>query len=194
SAFNAHYSRKGDALIRAALRLPVDKVHVTSSYGQRIHPVTGKKTFHYGVDYRGAVGDPVYTVANGIVTDTGYDPVSGKKITVQHDDRTKTVYYHLSDILVKKGQKVTSRQQIAKIGRTGRVTGPHLHFGVVDQRGKWVNPMNRKMIATPKLQGERYARFLVQMEEIDDLIKEHIYNEKMLARYTLIGLGGNDLF
>ncbi|MDY0016775.1 MAG: M23 family metallopeptidase [Candidatus Delongbacteria bacterium] len=194
SAFNAHYSRKGEALIRAALRLPVDKVHVTSSYGQRIHPVTGKKTFHYGVDYRGAVGDPVYTVANGVVTDTGYDPVSGKKITVRHDDGTKTVYYHLSSILVKKGQKVTSRQQIAKIGRTGRVTGPHLHFGVVDHRGKWVNPMKRKMIATPKLQGERYARFLVQMEEVDNLIKEHINNEKMLARYTLIGLGGNELF
>ncbi len=192
SAFNAHYTRKGEALIRAALRLPVDKVHVTSSYGQRIHPVTGKKTFHYGVDYRGATGDPVYSVSKGTVASTGYDAVSGNKITIEHQDNTKTVYYHLSKILVKKGQKVGSRQKIAEIGRTGRVTGPHLHFGVVDNRGKWVNPMNRKMIATPKLEDERYARFLVQMEDIDNLIRDHLTKERMFADYTLIGLSGTD--
>jgi murein DD-endopeptidase MepM/ murein hydrolase activator NlpD len=193
SAFNAHYSRRGEALIRAALRLPVDKVHVTSSYGQRVHPVTGKKTFHYGVDYRGAVGDPVYSVASGVVRETGYDPISGNKITIEHHDKTKTVYYHLSKTLVKKGQKINARQRIAEIGSTGRVTGPHLHFGVMSPKGKWQNPMNRKMIATPKLEGERYARFLVQMEDTDNLIESHLVRDRMLAGYTLIGLGGDEL-
>ncbi len=194
SAFNAHYSRKGEALIRASLRLPVDRVHVTSSYGQRIHPVTGKKSFHYGVDYRGTIGDPVYSVAEGIVKETGYDPISGNKITVEHQDKTRTAYYHLSKILVKKNQKVKARQKIAEIGDTGRVTGPHLHFGVLDAKGKWNNPLNRRMIATPRLEGERYARYLVQMEEIDSLIKEHLNKEKMLARYSLIGQCGYELF
>jgi murein DD-endopeptidase MepM/ murein hydrolase activator NlpD len=191
SAFNAHYTRKGEALISSSLRLPVDKVHVTSAFGNRIHPVTGIKTFHYGVDYRGAVGDPVYSISNGKIIATGYDNISGNKVTIEHPDKTKTVYYHLHKILVKSGQKVNARQKIATVGQTGRVTGAHLHFGIMDKKGKWINPMNRRMIATQKLEGERYARYIVQMDNIDEMIKNHINNEKMATEFTLINLNGS---
>lgn len=191
SAFNAHYTRGGDALIVTALRYPVDRVHVTSAFGQRIHPVTRKRSFHYGVDYRGAIGDPVYAVSTGVVTATGYDKISGNKITIQHPDRTQTVYYHLNKIRVKKGQKVTARQLIGDIGRTGRVTGPHLHFGVRDTAGKWINPMNRRMIATQKLEGERYARYLVQMDDIDKMMNDHLKRERMITEYSLRSIGEN---
>jgi murein DD-endopeptidase MepM/ murein hydrolase activator NlpD len=190
SAFNAHYTRKGEALINSSFRLPVDKVHVTSAFGNRIHPVTGVKTFHYGVDYRGNVGDPVYSIANGKVKATGYDNISGNKITIEHPDKTKTVYYHLNKILVKAGQKVNARQKIATIGKTGRVTGAHLHFGIMDKKGKWINPMNRRMIATQKLEGEKYARYLVQMDEIEKMINDHIDKERMTAEFTLMNLNG----
>lgn len=191
SAFNAHYTRGGEALIVTALRYPVDRVHVTSAFGQRIHPVTRKRSFHYGVDYRGAIGDPVYAVSTGVVTATGYDKISGNKITIRHPDKTKTVYYHLNKIRVKKGQNITARQRIGDIGRTGRVTGPHLHFGVQDSSGKWINPMNRRMIATQKLEGERYARYLVQMDEIDKMLTDHLKKERMITEYSLRSIGEN---
>ncbi|MFO7810135.1 MAG: M23 family metallopeptidase, partial [Candidatus Delongbacteria bacterium] len=185
SAFNAHYTKDGEALIITALRYPVDRVHITSAFGKRIHPVTRKRSFHYGVDYRGAIGDPVYAVSGGIVTSTGYDGISGNKITLRHPDNTRTVYYHLNKIRVKRGQHVSARQRIGDIGRTGRVTGPHLHFGVMSAQGRWINPMNRRMIATRRLEGERYARYLVQMDIIDDMMSSHIRRQKMISEYPL---------
>jgi murein DD-endopeptidase MepM/ murein hydrolase activator NlpD len=191
SAFNAHYTKQGDALINAGLRMPVDRVHVTSPYGYRIHPITRKRTFHYGVDYKGRTGDPVYAVAAGTVVSSGYDGLSGNKIVIRHSDRTQTYYLHLNRILVNKGQKVKARQRIATIGNTGRSTGPHLHFGIKDPKGKWANPMVKRMIATQKLEGERYARFLNQISDIDNMIAEHLANERKLTQYTLFHLGSD---
>jgi murein DD-endopeptidase MepM/ murein hydrolase activator NlpD len=176
SAYNAHYTKDGKALIHSALRLPIDKIHVTSPFGGRRHPVTGKRSFHSGVDYRGHIGDPVYAVAKGKIVYSGYDKLNGNKVVVKHTDGTKTYYLHLSKRLVKKGNSVVARQQIAKLGRTGRVTGPHLHFGIKSSKGKWVNPLLKRMIATPKLKAEKYARFLTQVEETS--LKVNEYREK----------------
>jgi len=191
SAFNAHYTKKGEALINAGLRLPVDRVHITSPYGYRIHPVTRSRTFHYGVDYRGRIGDPVYTVADGTIIYSGYDGLNGNKVVIKHKDKTQTFYLHLHKRLVQSGQKVKARQRIATIGNTGRSTGPHLHFSIRDPKGKWANPMNKRMIATQKLEGERYARFINQMDEIDDMIREYIAKERRLTEYTLFHLGSD---
>lgn len=185
SAYNAHYTKDGKALIHSALRLPVDKIHVTSSFGNRRHPVTGKRSFHSGVDYRGRIGDPVYAVAKGRVIYSGYDKLNGNKVVIKHSDGTKTYYIHLDKRLVKKGNNVVARQQIAKLGRTGRVTGPHLHFGIKSNKGKWVNPLLKRMIATPKLTGERYARFLTQMEEIDLKVQEFKEKNKLFSITSL---------
>ncbi|MBN2789819.1 MAG: peptidoglycan DD-metalloendopeptidase family protein [Candidatus Delongbacteria bacterium] len=185
SAYNAHYTKDGKALIHSALRLPVDKIHVTSTFGQRRHPVTGKRSFHSGVDYRGHIGDPVYAVAKGKVIYSGYDKLNGNKVVIKHSDGTKTYYIHLDKSLVKKGQTVKARQQIAKLGRTGRVTGPHLHFGIKDNKGKWANPLLKRMIATPKLTGEKYARFLTQIEEIDQKVHEFKEKNKLFSITSL---------
>lgn len=171
SIFNGHYTKNGKALIHTALRYPLDHIHVTSSFGYRVHPVTGKKRFHNGVDYRGRVGEPVYSVASGIVVKTGYDKIGGKKVVIKHADGTQTYYLHLSKILVKKYQVIKSRQIIGKVGRSGRVTGPHLHFGVKSARGKWLNPLKMKMIAAPVLKGKRLKEFKKQIEKILKLLK-----------------------
>ncbi len=191
SAYNAHYTKSGEALIVTALRYPVDRVHVTSPFGYRIHPVTRRRSFHNGVDYRGSIGDPVYAVASGVVIDTGYDNISGNRITIEHPDKTRTAYYHLNRIRVRRGQRVIARQRIGDIGRTGRVTGPHLHFGVMDPKGNWINPMNRRMIATKRLEGEKYARFLVQMDEIDELLSSHIRKERLFANGNINNPGSS---
>jgi murein DD-endopeptidase MepM/ murein hydrolase activator NlpD len=185
SAFNAHYTKDGKALIPNAMRLPVDRVHVTSPFGYRRHPVTGRRSFHNGVDYGGPTGSPIYAVAQGVVAEVSRTTYGGKKIVLKHADGTKTYYLHLHRQLVRQGQGVKPRQKIALMGRTGRVTGPHLHFGIKSPQGKWLNPLKKRMIATPKLKGKRYAAFKKQMKKTAALLKDTEKLQKWLRDYDL---------
>lgn len=169
STYNAHYTVEGEALIHSGLRYPVDRIHISSTYGMRIHPVTGRRKMHNGVDYAGPTGTPIYAVAPGKVVTSGYDKYSGNKVAIRHADGSTTYYLHLSKRLVSVGQQVRSRQLIAKMGNTGRSTGPHLHFGVKKPNGRWMNPLKKRMIATPKLSGDRLARLKEQITEIQGI-------------------------
>ncbi len=175
STYTAHYTKDGKALIHSALRYPLDKIHVTSNFGWRVHPVTKRRSFHNGVDYRGRIGTPIYAVATGKVEAVKNNKLSGKHVIIKHPDGTRTYYLHMSSISVRKGQGVSPRQVIGKVGKTGRVSGPHLHFGI-KYKGKWVNPLNKRMIATPKLKGKRLDKFKAQMKDILKL-KDRIERE-----------------
>lgn len=166
SSFNAHYTESGEALVFDGLRYPLDRLHVTSAYGSRIHPITGKRTVHHGIDYGSPKGTPVYAVAEGVVTVSGYDNLSGNKISIRHRDGSSSWYLHLHTRAVAKGAHVNTRQVIGRVGNTGRSTGPHLHFGFKDEKGRWMNPSKKTMIATPKLEGERLSRLKSQAKAI----------------------------
>ncbi len=167
STYNAHYTPLGEALVHSGLRYPVDRLHISSGYGWRIHPVTGGRKMHYGVDYAGPIGTPIYAVAPGKVVIAGYDKYSGKKVAIKHADNSLSYYLHLNSRSVSVGQQVRSRQMIGKMGRTGRVTGSHLHFGFKSSKGKWINPSKKRMIATPKLKGDRLAKLNKQINAIE---------------------------
>lgn len=171
SSFNAHYTEKGEALVFDGLRYPLDRLHVTSPFGSRIHPITGQRKTHYGIDYGSPTGTPVYAVAEGIVTVSGFDPFSGNKIAIRHRDRSESWYMHLSVRGVKVGSKVAARQCIGRVGSTGRSTGPHLHLGFKNEKGAWINPASKTMIAAPKLEGERLARLKKEVAEIRSQIE-----------------------
>lgn len=164
SSYNAYYTKDGSALVNNALRYPLDRIHVVSPFGYRVHPVTGRRALHNGVDLRGPTGTPVYAAARGIVTDSYFNKYGGNTLAIKHSDGTKSYYLHLSRKLARKGQSVVARQLIGKTGSTGRVTGPHLHFGIKTPQGKWVNPMRKRMIATPKLTGERMEMLQKQID------------------------------
>ncbi len=109
------------------LRQP--KLHVSSPYGWRIHPVTGKHKFHAGIDLR-ANYEPVYSMLPGKVLSVGYESKGGNFISLQHGT-IKVTYCHLSVIGVKKGDAVYAGQPIGVSGNSGQyTTGPHLHLGV----------------------------------------------------------------
>lgn len=118
---------------------PVEKGWISSRYGYRNDPFTGKKTFHHGVDVAGKKDSNVVAVASGIVTWTGERSGYGKLIEVRHADGYVTRYGHNSKILVKPGELVTQGQPIALMGSTGRSTGPHVHFEIA-RNGKTLNP------------------------------------------------------
>jgi murein DD-endopeptidase MepM/ murein hydrolase activator NlpD len=169
SSYNAHYTEGGEALIFSGLRYPLDKTHITSSYGMRRHPVTGQNTMHWGVDYRASAGTPVYAVADGKVVKSTYDDLSGHYIAIKHNDNTTSYYLHLNKRSVNVGSSVRARQVIGLSGNTGRSNGPHLHFGFKHTSGQWMNPLQKRMIATPKLTGEKLENLKIQTAGIKEI-------------------------
>lgn len=163
STYTAHYTLDGQALIRSGLRYPLSRLHVRSGYGWRHHPVTGKRAMHRGVDLRGRRGSPVHAVAGGRVVQSTYNQYAGNKVAIKHRDGSTSYYLHLDKRSVNKGSWVRPHQVIGTVGSTGRVTGPHLHFGFKKPSGAWMNPLNKRMIATPKLAGERFIKLQSQI-------------------------------
>jgi murein DD-endopeptidase MepM/ murein hydrolase activator NlpD len=101
---------------------------MTSSFGYRIHPIYGDWRFHYGIDFAGAAGTPIYAFAGGTVLATGRDSGYGNYLFIEHDGGFVTLYAHCQRIHVRSGQTVKAGQEVASIGSTGLSTGPHLHF------------------------------------------------------------------
>lgn len=174
SVWTGHYTREGKALVHSSLRYPLNRIHVTSTFGWRRHPVTGKRSFHYGADFRARVGTPVYAVAKGRVVQAGYRKLDGNMVELKHMDGTRTYYLHLSRILVGKGNLISAHQKIGLSGKTGRVTAAHLHFGIKAPGGKWLNPLSVRMIAAAKLPKKKLTRFSRQVERITSQLNHEL--------------------
>ena len=114
--------------------------HVTSSYGWRRHPLTGRGEFHYAIDIANLKGTPVRATADGRVVLAGWQGTYGRIVMIDHGHGFSTRYAHNSTILVKPEEKVKRGQIIALSGNTGLCTAPHLHYEVWYQ-GKPVNPL-----------------------------------------------------
>jgi murein DD-endopeptidase MepM/ murein hydrolase activator NlpD len=112
------------------LRWPTWPVVVTSSWGDREHPIHGGLQFHSGVDLKAERAQPVYASAPGTVVFAGWNGGYGKHLELQHDAHLVTRYSHLQSVLVSPGQVVKRGELIALAGDTGLATGPHLHFEV----------------------------------------------------------------
>lgn len=119
---------------------PVRGGWVSSTFGSRMHPMTGKKQFHQGVDIPGKVGAHVLAVAEGVVTRSQHTGDYGWVIEIDHGDDYATLYSHNRKNLVLQGQTVTKGESIAEVGSTGRSTGPHVHFEV-KKKNRRINPV-----------------------------------------------------
>ncbi len=114
--------------------------HLTSSFGYRVNPFTGKSTLHAGIDIATRVGTPVVAPARGTVVSAGWQNAYGNCVVINHGNSITTRYAHMSSFTVKEGQVVNRGDVIGAIGSTGRSTGPHLHYEV-RIAGTPVNPM-----------------------------------------------------
>lgn len=131
------YSSNVDAHIDFAVPLHGE---VTSEFGPRVHPITGKDSFHTGIDIGVPEGTRVNASAGGIVTEAGNSDIYGNFVKIKHDEHYVTFYAHCSEITVESGTVVRQGECVALSGNTGRyTTGPHLHFEV-QQNGESVNP------------------------------------------------------
>jgi murein DD-endopeptidase MepM/ murein hydrolase activator NlpD len=115
---------------------------VASGFGYRIDPVYKIKKFHEGIDFTAPTGTPIYATGDGVVEDVSYQARGyGNHIIINQGFGYKTLYGHCSSVVVKKGQKVKRGQLIAKVGNTGKSTGPHCHYEVWKNNEK-VDPIN----------------------------------------------------
>ncbi len=118
---------------------PIKKGWISSYYGYRSDPFTGKRTWHSGVDFAGKENSPVIAVAGGVVTEVGSNGGYGLLIEINHGSGLVTRYAHCKTAEVSVGDVVQKGQTIARMGSTGRSTGPHVHFEVI-KNGKSLNP------------------------------------------------------
>jgi murein DD-endopeptidase MepM/ murein hydrolase activator NlpD len=109
---------------------PIENINYTSNFGYRLDPFNGHQTFHEGVDFAAEAGTPINAAASGKVIYADFHAAYGKNVDIDHGNGLVTRYAHASELLVKEGDLVVRGQRIAKVGSTGRSTGPHLHFEV----------------------------------------------------------------
>lgn len=118
---------------------PIRSGWLSSNYGRRTSPFTGAQQFHKGVDFAGKLGSDVIAVAGGVVSYSGHRSGYGYLLEISHGSGYATRYAHNMENLVEVGQAVKKGQVIAKMGSTGRSTGPHVHFEVT-KNGRHINP------------------------------------------------------
>lgn len=124
----AYYGFNGQSSRKSYLSSPLEFSRVSSGYGMRFHPISGKQKAHLGVDYAAPTGTPVRTIADGVVSFAGTQRGYGNVIEITHRDNKSTLFAHLSRIDVRRGQQVSQGDFIGAVGSTGASTGPHLHF------------------------------------------------------------------
>jgi murein DD-endopeptidase MepM/ murein hydrolase activator NlpD len=168
-----YYDQNGDSLQRAFQRKPINGNYRLSSHfnPKRKHPVTGRVAPHNGTDWATPTGTPIVSTGDGVVAMTRKHPYAGNYVVIQHGSRYKTRYLHLSKILVRKGQKVSRGQRIGLAGATGRVTGPHIHYELLD-RGRPVNAMKANIPMANSVPKKQRAAFNDQRDEMDAMLKQ----------------------
>lgn len=114
---------------------------ISSPFGERVHPITGKKTFHDGVDIAIPTGTRLYSAVTGQVVKAYYSDSGGNMVTVRTESGWEVTYMHMDSISVSEGQTVFKGQFVGCSGNTGNSTGPHLHIRVHDADGRKINPV-----------------------------------------------------
>lgn len=154
------------ASTRSMLSQPLSRMKITSRFGIRRHPVSGRVKGHTGVDLSAPVGTPIRAAASGVVTRASYYSGYGRYIKISHTGAINTAYGHLSKIIVRSGQHVSQGQIIGYTGNTGITTGPHLHYEVI-KNGSFVNPLSFVKQEPQKLAGKKLRKFNQFKKEVN---------------------------
>lgn len=164
----AYYDAQGKSAKRSLMRTPIDGARLSSGYGMRKHPVLGYSKMHKGVDFAAPRGTPIYAAGDGTITKLGPFSSYGNYVKIRHGNGVETAYAHLNGFKagLKNGHRVKQGQVIGYVGTTGRSTGPHLHYEVM-QNGQHVNPASIKMPQGQALAGNDLKAFKAGVANID---------------------------
>ncbi|MBE50439.1 MAG: peptidase M23 [Flavobacteriales bacterium] len=174
-----YFDDKGNNLRRNFLKAPLKFKRISSRYGMRKHPVSGKFKKHTGIDYAAPTGTKVMATAKGevvkaVISNRGY----GNYVEIKHNEKYKTLYAHLHKIKkgIKKGSVVHQGQTIGYVGSTGRSTGPHLHYEF-KVNNKHVDPYKQKLPAADPLKPEKMEEFSSIKDDYLSKINDYLKNK-----------------
>ncbi len=168
-----YYSENGTSMRKAFLRSPVDFKYVSSNFNpKRLHPVTGQVKAHRGVDYVAAIGTPIKAAGNGKVIEAGYNQFNGNYVFIKHNGNYTTKYLHLTKRNVNSGATVKQGQIIGTLGKTGRVTGAHLHYEFI-VNGVHRNPRTVNLPKAESIARREKAQFDALSQELMAMISQH---------------------
>ena len=159
------YNQKGESYRRALMRTPINGARLSSGYGKRKHPILGYTKMHKGIDFAAPVGTPIFAAGNGTIAKIGRNGGYGNYIQIRHNDSYATAYAHMNGFAkgLKQGSRVKQGDVIGYVGTTGRSTGPHLHYEIL-QNNTQVNPIRVKMPSGKTLKGDELNRFLADSD------------------------------
>lgn len=162
-----YFDEQGQSLRKWLMRTPVDGARMSSGFGKRRHPILGYNKMHKGVDFAAPTGTPIYAAGDGTVVSLGRNGGYGNYIRIRHNGEYSTAYGHLSKYAksLKKGDRVRQGEVIGYVGSTGRSTGPHLHYEVL-QNGEQVNPLKIKPQKAAVLAGTELKAFQAMTQQV----------------------------
>ena len=162
-----YFNESGQGVRKALLKTPVRGARLSSPFAMRRHPILGYTKMHQGIDFAAPTGTPILASGNGYIKKRGYLGSYGNYVLIQHNREYASAYAHMSRFAtgLTTGSRVKQGQIIGYIGRTGRATGPHLHYEI-HYKGKQVNPQKVQMPSQRNLSGGQYQDFLTHLKFI----------------------------
>ena len=170
-----HYDENGKSVKKALMKTPINGARLSSSFGMRKHPIDGYNKMHRGTDFAAPMGTPIMASGDGIITRARWCGGGGNCIKIKHNTTYETVYAHMKNFArgIKEGLRVKQGQIIGYVGSTGKSTGPHLHYEVI-QRGKKINSQKLKLPSGNTLKNINRELFEVSKIKLDVLKSELI--------------------
>ncbi|MDC0043759.1 peptidoglycan DD-metalloendopeptidase family protein [Candidatus Pelagibacter sp.] len=174
-----HYDGNGKSVKKALMKTPINGARLSSSFGMRKHPIDGFNKMHRGTDFAAPEGTPIMASGDGIVTRAKWCGGGGNCVKIKHNNTYSTVYAHMKNFAsgIRNGVRVKQGQIIGSVGSTGKSTGPHLHYEVIEN-GKKINSQTLKLPSGKILKGKNRALFEVKRIKTDVFKSELILGIK----------------
>ena len=170
-----HYDQNGKSVEKALMKTPINGARLSSAFGMRKHPIDGYNKMHRGTDFAAPMGTPIMASGSGVVTRARWCGGGGNCVKIKHNSTYETIYAHMKNFArgIKEGVRVKQGQIIGYVGSTGKSTGPHLHYEVIEN-GKKINSQKLKLPSGKTLKSKNRELFEVTRIKLDVLKSELI--------------------
>ena len=170
-----HFDNFGKSIRKSLMKTPINGARLSSSFGMRKHPISGFNKMHQGTDFAAPMGTPIMASGDGKIVRARWCGGGGKCVKIKHNSTYSTVYAHMSKFgrNIKEGKRVKQGQIIGYVGSTGKSTGPHLHYEVIEN-GKKINSQKLKLPSGKILKNKERELFEINKIKINVLKSELI--------------------
>jgi len=170
-----HYDENGKSVEKALMKTPINGARLSSAFGMRKHPIDGYNKMHKGTDFAAPMGTPIMASGNGVIMRARWCGGGGNCVKIKHNSTYVTIYAHMKSFGsgIKEGRRVKQGQIIGYVGSTGKSTGPHLHYEVVEN-GKKINSQTLRLPSGKILKNKERKIFEVAKIKLDVLKSEII--------------------